>query len=238
MNTPIMQGQGLRRVYPEADKNDPRIVLDVESIDLFSGEILGIMGHNGCGKSTLLRMLALLEPPDSGSLFLDGQPAQCSDLGQRRQVTLLLQTPYLLSRSVEANVAYGLELRHAPDRRARVDAALEAVGLDPARFRTRRRYELSGGEAQRVALAARLAILPRILLMDEPTASVDEHSAELIALAARKAAALGTSVVIVSHERDWLEPLADRLLVMRGGRIVEQRCGGGAGSAAKGAVGH
>lgn len=197
-----------------------RVALDLRHLEIREGEILGIRGHNGSGKSTLLRVLALLEPPDSGEILFKGLPASCGDLRQRRQVTMLLQTPYLLSRSVEGNIAYGLKVRGIRDP-ARVRSALLEVGLDES-FLSRRRHELSGGEAQRVALAARLALRPRVLLMDEPTASVDEDSADRIAHIARRIADTGAAVVIVSHDRDWLDPLADRVLFLRKGRAVDR----------------
>lgn len=218
--TPLLHLEGITRVYPS--RLGSRTVLDIARLDIHEGEVLGIMGHNGCGKSTLLRILALLEAPDSGTLLFAGKPAEVENLSIRRQITLLLQTPYLLSRSVYANVAYGLELRgalSATERQKRVDSALRTVGLDPAVFLTRRRHELSGGEAQRVALAARLALRPRILLMDEPTSSVDEHSARRIALAARQAADAGSAVVVVSHDRDWLFGMASRILTLQEGKI-------------------
>ena len=205
---PLLRAEGLVRRY------NGRIALELDEIKVFSGEVLGLVGHNGSGKSTLLRLLALLEAPDAGQIFLDSQPVGLHDLASRRQISLLLQTPYLLSRSVASNVAYGLKVRGRVDP-ALVRAALVRVGLDPDLFLHRRRHELSGGEAQRVALAARLVLQPRVLLMDEPTASVDEASAARLAQAAREAAKQGAAVVIVSHDRDWLDPLADRLVRLR-----------------------
>ena len=192
--TPLFHLENIVRNYPDPASRDPhavRTVLNLSELDIRAGEILGIRGHNGSGKSTLLRIIALLEPPDSGTVLFEGRPAGTDDLHLRRQVTLLLQTPYLLSRSVASNVAYGLRvrgIRNASELQNRIAASLLAVGLDPAVFLHRRRHELSGGECQRVALAARLALRPRVLLMDEPTASVDQQSAERIALAARHAA--------------------------------------------------
>ena len=122
-----------------------------------------------------------------------------------------------------SNVAYGLRvrgIRNASELQNRIAASLLAVGLDPAVFLHRRRHELSGGECQRVALAARLALRPRVLLMDEPTASVDQQSAERIALAARHAADSG-SAVVVSHDHEWITPLSDRLVTLREGKLVE-----------------
>ncbi|WP_418977681.1 energy-coupling factor ABC transporter ATP-binding protein, partial [Bilophila wadsworthia] len=206
--TPLFHLENIVRTYPDPASRDPhavRTVLNLSELDIRAGEILGIRGHNGSGKSTLLRIIALLEPPDSGTVLFEGRPAGTDDLYLRRQVTLLLQTPYLLSRSVASNVAYGLRvrgIRNASELQNRIAASLLAVGLDPAVFLHRRRHELSGGECQRVALAARLALRPRVLLMDEPTASVDQQSAERIALAARHAADSGSAVVVVSHDHE------------------------------------
>ena len=225
--TPLFHLENIVRTYPDPASRDPhavRTVLNLSELDIRAGEILGIRGHNGSGKSTLLRIIALLEPPDSGTVLFEGRPAGTDDLYLRRQVTLLLQTPYLLSRSVASNVAYGLRvrgIRNASELQNRIAASLLAVGLDPAVFLHRRRHELSGGECQRVALAARLALRPRVLLMDEPTASVDQQSAERIALAARHAADSGSSVVVVSHDHEWITPLSDRLVTLREGKLVE-----------------
>lgn len=225
--TPLFHLENIVRTYPDPASSDPhtaRTVLNLSELDIRAGEILGIRGHNGSGKSTLLRIIALLEPPDSGTVLFEGRPAGTDDLHLRRQVTLLLQTPYLLSRSVASNVAYGLRvrgIRNASELQNRIAASLLAVGLDPAVFLHRRRHELSGGECQRVALAARLALRPRVLLMDEPTASVDQQSAERIALAARHAADSGSAVVVVSHDHEWITPLSDRLVTLREGKLVE-----------------
>lgn len=204
-------------------RHGARTVLDVPRLDLGRGGIIGVAGPNGGGKSTLLRLLALLDSPDAGVLRYDGEPvgppstARTAEL--RRSVTLLLQEPYLLRRSVHDNVAFGLAVRGTAEALPAVRDALNLVGLDPDVFLRRRWFELSGGEAQRVALAARLALAPRVLLMDEPTASLDEESAERIAQAAQAAAGRGATVVVVSHDRDWLDPLASRILIVRRGRV-------------------
>jgi len=200
-----------------------RVVLDVPELDLFERRITGLAGPNGSGKSTLMRLLAFLEHPARGSVRFEGNGHVDSNGGVRRKVTLLTQEPYLLKRSVEANVGYGLEVRGRGRDKGLVAEALEMVGLNPDDFMRRAWYELSGGEAQRVALAARLVLRPRVLLLDEPTASLDELSAERIqraALAAREQ--WGTALVVVSHDRDWLESTCDEVVHLRAGRI-EQR---------------
>lgn len=228
----LLEAENLRRCYPRRNHaaEPPALDLAGQCFAVDAGEVVGIAGHNGSGKSTLLRILALLDTPDAGELRLDGEVIWSDTaprpidaiphiLTLRRQISMLLQTPYLLSRSVEANVAYGLEARglHNPER---VRQALHSVGLPPELFLHRRRNELSGGEAQRVALAARLAIEPRVLLMDEPTSGVDEASAGRMAQAVREAAARGSAIVIVSHDLEWMAPLCDRLVRFRAGRMV------------------
>ena len=128
--TPLFHLENIVRNYPDPASSDPhaaRTVLNLSELDIRAGEILGIRGHNGSGKSTLLRIIALLEPPDSGTVLFEGRPAGTDDLHLRRQVTLLLQTPYLLSRSVASNVAYGLRvrgIRNASELQSRIAASL------------------------------------------------------------------------------------------------------------------
>lgn len=197
-----------------------RQVLSVKNFSVAEGSIVGLAGHNGSGKSTLMRMLAFLESPDSGKIFYDGREIEESELSLRREVTMLTQEPYLLKRSVGANVAYGLELRGDKNVSGKVCDSLLKVGLDPDKFMHRHWFELSGGEAQRVALAARLILNPRVLLLDEPTASLDLESTQLIhdaAVAAREKQ--GTTLVIVSHDHLWLEEVSDTIFRLADGRM-------------------
>jgi molybdopterin-guanine dinucleotide biosynthesis protein B len=128
----------------------------------------------------LLRLLAFLETPVAGEVRYREQPTVGREYDLRGEVTYFPQEPYLLKRTVRANVGYGLAIRGAPDIRERVDGALAQVGLDPARFAGRSWRQLSGGEVKRVALAARLALRPKVLLLDEPTANLDRDSADLV----------------------------------------------------------
>jgi len=204
-------------------RHGPRVVLNLEELSISQGEILGLVGPNGSGKSTLLRLLALIDQPDRGRLLFDSRPTQPASADQRRQVSLLLQEPYLLKRSVFENVAYGLRVRGLKaDLAERVGRALDLVGLERASFGPRPWFKLSGGEAQRVALAARLALRPRVLLLDEPTASLDLANAALVkeaALGARRA--WGATLVIASHDLPWLHQVSDRVLNLFDGRPME-----------------
>ncbi len=190
-----------------------RAVLAVDALEVPRGIILGLCGSNGAGKSTLLRFLAFLERPRQGGIVFAGTPAL--DLASlRRRATLLLQRPVLLRRSVFENVAFGLRARkETADLSRKVSEALEAVGLPFAAFARRSWRELSGGEAQRVAMAARLVLRPEVLLLDEPTSSLDPESEERITAAARLARDRhGATVVVVSHDLAWLRGLCDTVL--------------------------
>jgi len=216
MSDPLYHLENVRQVYGD------RTVLDVDQLEIEARSIIGLTGPNGSGKSTLMRILAFVEAPAAGRMTFQGRPRHQVGLALRRQVTMLSQEPYLLKRSVRANVAYGLKIRGISDAGPRVDEALRQVGLDPSRFADRSWRELSGGEAQRVALAARLVLRPRVLLLDEPTTSLDRESARRIkeaSLAARKE--WGTTLVVVSHDMAWLESVCDNILVLADGRLVD-----------------
>ncbi len=201
-----------------------RTVLEEEFLDLEAGTITGISGPNGGGKSTLINILGLIVKPFQGTLTFKGEKVEPFSPVARGRIATLTQDASLLSRSVEENVSYGLRaIQHAKDRKARVGSALEAVGLAPSRFLGRSVKALSGGEARRVALAARLALRPDILLLDEPTAHVDEHSNAMIRRAVLHAReAWGTTLLISSHDREWLESISDRTLTVFSGRIFKE----------------
>lgn len=197
-------------------------VLNIPSLKIFKGESVGLIGPNGSGKSTLLNLFAFLQNPSEGKILFSGKslPKDISVL--RRRVTLLTQRPYLLKRSVFDNVAYGLHIRGNNNKvEQNVSEALEQVGLPPALFSKRKWHQLSGGEAQRVALAARLILNPDVLLLDEPVASVDQASAEIIRNAIQRIREQKKLTVIsTSHDLVWLTAMSDRILRMCGGKIV------------------
>ncbi len=200
-------------------------VLQVEELSISRNTIVGLVGPNGSGKSTLLKMLAFIEKPTSGAIFFDGKPAEPFSDAVRFQVTFLSQTPYLLKRTVFRNITYGLQLRgDTEDINERVYDALALVGLSGEAFAHRKWYELSGGEAQRVALAARLVLKPRVLLLDEPTANVDVDSSRLIREASLQAREKwGTTLVIASHDLDWLYGVCDTIVYLFRGRLSGSR---------------
>lgn len=182
-------------------------------LSLAGSGITMIMGPNGAGKSLLLRLLHGLVAPTSGQITMGGRPLTRDIL--RRQA-LVFQTPVLLRRSVAANLDFVLRARRATADR---DALLRRVGLadktgQPARL-------LSGGEQQRLALARALATAPDLLLLDEPTASLDPASVLMIETIVRDVEARGTRVVFVSHDIGQARRLADEVVFLTHGQVVE-----------------
>lgn len=211
----------LYRLEDIIQKYGGRAVLGIDSLAIASKSIIGLVGHNGSGKSTLLRILAFLEAPAQGKVFFQGKACCTRQDWVRRKVTLLPQEPYLLKRSVEANVAYGLRVRGEDNRPDKAREVLDMVGLCPEDFVRRSWHELSGGEAQRVALAARLILKPQVLLLDEPTTSLDAESTRRIkeaSLAARTH--WDTTLVVASHDMAWLESICDKIITLEGGRLT------------------
>ncbi len=197
-----------------------RTALRIPELTLERRCLVGIHGPNGGGKSTLLRILGLLEQPDKGAIRFLNRKAGPEDLDLRRRIALLPQNPYLLRRSVLGNVLFGLKLRGESTAHDLATQALETVGLSYERFAHRKWRELSGGEARRVALAARLALRPEALLLDEPLANLDPESAALIRQASLGAGQRwGTAVVLVGHDVGWLRSVCERILYVEGGEI-------------------
>lgn len=198
------------------------VTVDIDSLVIKEGNVYGLVGPNGSGKSTLLKILAFLEQCDEGSLLFDGKESTGREVELRMDVTYLLQNSYLLKRSVYENIAYGLKLRGKTDgMKGRIHDSLRRVGLEPDKFAERPWFRLSGGEVQRVALATRLALHPRVLLLDEPTANVDEPSAQLVKEATVSAwKEWGTTVIVATHDLVWLYEVSTDIINLYRGHVV------------------
>jgi tungstate transport system ATP-binding protein len=209
--------EGVRFAYRD------RTALDIPSLAVPAREITALRGPNGSGKSTLLHLLAFLQAPQSGRVLLFGEEALPERLRSfRRRVGILLQSPYLFHATVATNLELGFKARGTPRSRRRVLAlaVLERLGLTG--LEDRRAQKLSGGEAQRVALARLLILQPEVLLLDEPTNHLDPESAarieETVVALNREQ---GVTVVLASHDRGLAQRLGAKVWQLEDGRVSE-----------------
>ncbi len=208
--------QDLRRYF------GPTKALDGLSLTIEPGELVALLGPSGCGKTTALRVLAGFEVPDSGRALVDGKdvvgvPAQRRDMGMVFQSYSLFPNMNALD-----NVAFGLRMRgwRVARRREKAETLLEMVGLESETKKYP--HQMSGGQQQRVALARALAIEPRVLLLDEPLSALDAkvrlQLRDQIKLIQTR---LHTTTVFVTHDQEEALSMADRVCVMRNGRIEQ-----------------
>jgi tungstate transport system ATP-binding protein len=199
-----------------------RLVLELD-LTLEAGTLYAILGENGSGKSTCLRLFSLLERPDQGEVlyYEEGRLVPCSQ-ALRRKIVLVPDRKGLFNDTVFGNAAYGLKIRGVgkKGRQAAVAEALQAVGL--WELRDHNALTLSTGEAQRLCLAMALATSPEIVLLDEPTSSLDPHNALLVEEIIRTLKARAQLVLLVTHNMFQARRLADRVLFFHQGRLLEQ----------------
>ncbi|MCC6777332.1 MAG: ATP-binding cassette domain-containing protein [Hyphomicrobiales bacterium] len=238
MSLPVcLQAIGLARRYPVRGKLLGRTqwLRAVEGIDfeIAEGEAVALVGESGCGKSTTARLITQLEPPDSGRILLDGRDATRArgrDLQHyRRQVQMVFQDPMesLNPRQTVLQVIsrpiLNFALASGGDVLRRVEELLELVGLSPASvYLGRYPHQLSGGQRQRVAIAAALAVNPRVLVADEPVASLDiSIRAQILSLLRTLQSRLGLSLLFISHDLGVVRSFCTRTSIMYLGKIIE-----------------
>jgi putative ABC transport system ATP-binding protein len=228
--TGVLELRGIQQLYGTGDAQ----VHALRGIDLSvaSGEYLAIMGPSGSGKSTLMNLLGCLDVPSSGAYELAGQDV--SDMDERqlahvrnREIGFIFQSFNLVARmtalaNVELPLAYG-GIKRA-ERKRRAMEALDMVGLG---YRADHRpQQLSGGQQQRVAIARALVTNPTLILADEPTGNLDSESTHEILAVFDQLAAMGRTIVIITHEENVAER-AHRILAIRDGLIVTDRINAG-----------
>ncbi|HEX6589699.1 MAG TPA: ABC transporter ATP-binding protein [Longimicrobiales bacterium] len=204
-------------------RRDGRVIVQIDRLVLERGRVTALLGPNGAGKSTLLRMLLGLEPTDGGELLLDGRVVRAGDPALRRRSAATLQRPTLFAGTVRSNVLFGLRARGATsaDALGAADEALRAMGIGHLADADARR--LSGGEAQRVAVARALAVRPDLLALDEPSAGLDVAARrELHERLDDSVRALAGATLIVTHDAADAFALADHIIVLEGGRVTQQ----------------
>ena len=189
------------------------------SIEIQGGKIIALLGVNGAGKTTLMRILAGLEKPDSGELLFSNQHIDAKAL--RKVSTLVFQKSAMFSTNVFDNLAYGLRIRKVPKKEIarKITEALQAVRLSG--FEKRRAKKTSGGEQQRIALARAFLLEPPVLLLDEPTANLDPNSATIIEKAIIRKKSASRIIVIATHNLSQARRIADEILHIYNGEIVE-----------------
>ena len=216
MSQAVIAVEGARKRFGET------IALDDVSLEIAEGEFFALLGPSGCGKTTLLRAIGGFASLDAGRILLDG-----ADLGRarpyERPVNMMFQSYALFPHMrVRDNVAYGLRAERLPrdEIAARVDDVLGVVGLRD--LADRRPAELSGGQRQRVALARSIVKRPRVLLLDEPLAALDRKlRQEMQSELKRLQHEVGLTFVVVTHDQEEAMTMADRIAVMRSGRVLQ-----------------
>jgi tungstate transport system ATP-binding protein len=221
MSTAAYALDGIHFAYPGPS---PGFSLDLDPLRIESGEILALVGPNGAGKTTLLMILAFLLRPSRGRLeFFEQEywPEEAGTVRARREAVLVTHHPYLFKGTVLDNVAFGLKVRGTPEAEwpGRVGRALELVEL--AGWEGKSVAGLSAGQAQRVALARAMALRPKALLLDEPTANIEAGLALRIeAVILEISRETGATVVFSSHNFSQASRLADDILYLSDGRRV------------------
>jgi len=208
---------------------EARRIVDAVSFSVPEGGVFTVVGPSGSGKSTLLRAIVRLVEPDAGTVLLDGRDVTALPVPElRHRVGMVFQRPAMFEGTVTDNVLYGPRLRRecperdGPEARDVAVPLLERVGL-PADFAGKPADELSGGEAQRVALARALANRPEVLLLDEPTSSLDPTASRCIEeLLATLAQSTDLTFVFVTHDLHQARRIGDHGLLLVEGRVVER----------------
>ena len=217
---PMLSVQNVTFRYDEG----ARPALDGISLDIQKGEYVAILGANGCGKSTLAKHFNAILLPESGSVLVEGMPTSDEEnlLALRQRVGMVFQNPdnQIVANVVEDDVAFAPENLGVPSEeiRRRVDEALRTVGM--YEYRLHAPHLLSGGQKQRVAIAGVLAMQPRCVVLDEPTAMLDPVGRrEVVSTVTRLCREKGMTVMLITHHMNECIG-ADRLIVMSEGRIV------------------
>lgn len=240
MTTALLEARGLSKHYPVARsarqwaRREPRRALravDVVDLRVETGRTLGVVGETGSGKSTLGRLLLRLEQPTAGQVFVDGKATELAGRAEsrqlRRDVQVVLQDPYTsLNPHQKVGTAIDEVLKvggvASPQaRKARVEELLEQVGF-PVTWADRKPGQLSGGGRQRVSIARALAARPRLIVADEPVSALDVSvQAQVLNLFQRLQRELGLAYVFITHDLAVLERIADTVVVLYLGRVVE-----------------
>ena len=197
-------------------------VLDNISLEISKGEFITLLGSSGCGKTTTLRIIAGLEQPDAGSVWLDGREVTGLEPNQRDVNTVFQNYALFPHMNVAENIGYGLKLKKVPksEIKKKVSQMLELVQLEG--YEKRKPSELSGGQKQRVAIARALVNNPEVLLLDEPLGALDLQLRRAMQIELKHLQKkLGITFIYITHDQEEAINMSDRIAVMKDGRIEQ-----------------
>lgn len=234
---PLLEGRGLKKYYPVkkgffAPTQEVK-ALDGVSFSLERGQTLAVVGESGCGKSTLGRLLTMIEAPTQGELYYNGQNFLVNDKAvkdlRRQKIQIVFQNPYAslnprkkIGTILEEPLVINRREMSAAERKAKVLEMMAKVGLRPE-FYDRYPHMFSGGQRQRIAIARGLMLEPDIVVADEPVSALDVSvRAQVLNLMMDLQQELGLSYVFISHDLSVVEHIADEVMVMYLGRVVEK----------------
>jgi len=206
---------------------DSKPFIDNLDLKIDDGEMVGIIGNTGCGKSTFVRLIAGLIKSDSGKIIIDGDDITNKKFNKkilRRKLGIVFQFPemQLFEQTIEKDIFFGLKQYKLTydEKYKRAKEALELLGLDFERIKDKSPLALSGGEKRKIAVAGILVCKPKYLIFDEPIAGLDCNSRDSFMKLLLALKQNGTTIMIISHNTDYLAEYADRILVMDGGKII------------------
>ena len=210
----------------EGNVESIQTAIDNVDLDVSAGDFIAVLGHNGSGKSTLAKHINALLEPSEGTLWVDGKDT--SDMEYlyeiRRAAGMVFQNPdnQIIASVVEEDVGFGPENMGVPTKEIwrRVEESLKSVGM--LKYRSHSPNRLSGGQKQRVAIVRALEMNPDIMLFDEPTSALDPEMVGEVLAVMKELAREGMTMVVVTHEIGFAREVADRVIFMEGGYIVEE----------------